>query len=204
MKYSKRKLLNLSLICALISAMMLSMVGFSYSCNEMYDNIIRIRIIPNSDSKEDQALKIAIRDAVLGKTSELFTDTKSYDDAVAVTKSNTDKMLTAAKNVVRSEGLEYDVTLEIREEFFDTRVYEEFTLPAGYYETAVFTVGEGKGSNWWCVIYPQVCVGSCSATLNESLSDDTAEVAYNSEKYVVKFKTIEILEKIKKCFNLSK
>ena len=204
MNFTKKRLLNLSLICALISAMMFSMVGFSDSCLEMYDNIIRIRIIPNSDSAEDQALKIAIRDEILNETSKLFTDTKCYDDAVAVTESNIDIMLSVANDVVNKAGFNYEVDLEIREEFFDTRVYEKFTLPAGYYKTAVFTVGEGKGSNWWCVIYPQVCVGSCSATLNESLSDDTADLAYNSEKYVVKFKTIEIFEKIKKCFNLSK
>lgn len=194
----KKKAFNIALICALISCIMLSMVGFKNSCDEMYDNIIRIRIIANSDSEEDQALKIKIRDAVLEYSSEFFTDAVSYEDAVRITNDNAEELLKVAQDVVRDNGYSYEVKLEFRDEFFDTRVYDEFTLPAGTYKTAVFTVGEGEGENWWCVIFPQVCVGACSGKLEDTVSSRSSGYAYNAKKYVVKFKTVEIFEKVKK------
>ena len=194
----KRNALNLSLICAVISCIMISMVGFKDSCEEMYENIIRIRIIANSDSAEDQALKINIRDEVLKTSVDLFGEAGSYDDAVKITENNLDALLCTAQNTVISNGYNYDVSLELKDEFFDTRTYDGFTLPAGTYKTAVFTVGEGEGENWWCVIFPQVCVGACSGKLEDSVSGKSSNYAYNADDYVVKFKMVEIFEKVKK------
>ena len=194
----KRKTFSIALICALISCIMLSMVGFKNSCDEMYDNIIRIRIIANSNSAEDQALKIKIRDAVLETSNELYGSVESYEDAVKVTEENTEILLQAAKSAIKENGYDYKVSLELREEFFDTRVYDDFTLPAGNYKTAVFTVGEGKGENWWCVIFPRVCVGACSGRLEDTVSNKSSDYAYNAKNYVIKFKTVEIFEKVKK------
>lgn len=199
---TKRNVFNLALICALISAVMLSMVGFSDSCEEMYDNIIRIRIIANSDVEEDQQLKLSIRDAVLNSSEELFSQANTYDEAIAAVDANLGKLLKIARDTVSEHGYAYDVSLDFRDEFFDTRAYDGFTLPAGTYKTAVFTVGEGKGQNWWCVIFPQVCVGTCSGRLNDTLSDASAEYAYNHEEYTIKFKTVEIFEKIKNYLKL--
>ena len=201
---TKKAIINFSLVCGLISAIMFSMVGFSTSCEEMYDNIIRIRIIANSDTPEDQSLKLEIRDAVLEKSKELYSGTMCYDDALCVTEQNLDTLLETAQNAVYDNGFDYSVKAEVREEFFETREYDGFTLPAGSYKTAVFTVGEAEGKNWWCVIYPEVCVGACSARLNDAVSDKTASVAYKSDKYVVKFKTVEIFEKVKKYFDFAK
>lgn len=199
---TRKNILNISLVCAFVSAILFSMVGFSNSCEEMYDNIIRIRILANSDSKEDQQLKLAIRDAVLNKSKEMFSEANSYDDVVMITKANTEKLIEIAEDTVKEKGYSYSVKLSFRDEFFDTREYDDFTLPAGIYKTAVFTVGEGKGKNWWCVIFPQVCVGACSGSLNDAVSDASADYAYNSKSYTVKFKTVEIFEKIKKYLNL--
>jgi stage II sporulation protein R len=173
------------------------MVGFEECCTEMYDNIIRIRIIANSDSEYDQRLKLSVRDAVLNASKNVYKDVDSYDDAIALTEQSTDLLLEAAKRTINSSGANYQISLDFRQEFFDTREYDEFTLPAGNYKTAVFTIGEGKGKNWWCVIYPAVCVGACSDRLDNTLSQSAADFAYSSDKYVIKFKTVEIFEKIK-------
>ena len=194
----KRKTFNIALVCALVCSIMLSMVGFKDSCDEMYSNIIRIRIIANSDSQEDQNLKIKVRDAVLEKSKELYGNGSTYEDAVKITDENLDVLLEEARFVIENSGYSYCVNTEFRDEFFDTRVYDDFTLPAGKYKTAVFTVGEGKGQNWWCVIFPQVCVGACSGNLEDSISKASSDYAYNAEDYVIKFKTVEILEKVKK------
>ena len=194
----KRNAFNIALVCGLLASIMLSMVGFKNSCDEMYDNIIRVRIIANSDSKEDQDLKIKIRDDVLNASVNLFEEGCTYEDAFNITNDNLDTLLGVAQNTITQSGYEYKVSLELRDEFFETRIYDSFTLPAGNYKTAVFTVGEGKGENWWCVIFPQVCVGACTGRLEDSVSDRASNYAYNADGYVVKFKTIEIFEKVKK------
>ena len=194
----KRNAFNIALVCALISSLMLSMVSFEASCEEMYENIIRIRIIANSNTEEDQILKIKIRDAVLDYSKTLYGNANSYEAAVKATELGADKLLEVAKSTVANNGYNYSVSLEFRNEFFDTRVYDNFTLPAGTYKTAVFTVGEGEGENWWCVIFPQVCVGACSGSLEDSVSKASSDYAYNAEDYTIKFKTVEIFEKVKK------
>lgn len=194
---TKRFILNISIICALISSIFFSMVGFTNSCNEMYQNILRIRIIANSDLECDQQLKLEIRDAVLEGTKTLFSSAGSYDEVLSLSEDNLQNISEIAENLVLENGFNYSVSAELRSEFFNTRNYDKFTLPAGDYNTLVLTLGEGKGENWWCVLYPEVCVGACSARLNDSISEKSANFAYNSDKYVVKFKTVEIFEKLK-------
>ena len=195
-----KKLLTLSLVSALIFCFLISMLSFSASCEEMYENIVRIRIIANSDSEEDQNLKIKVRDAILESSSSLFDDDADYDEVILIAKNNIDCFLKVANNTIKNNGFDYSASAEIRQEFFDTKVYENFTLPSGNYETLVVTLGEGKGENWWCVMFPSVCVGACSATLEDSISENAAEKAYNPEKYVAKFKIVEIYEGIKNFF----
>ncbi len=198
-----KKLLILSLTSALIFCFLFSMVSFSASCEDMYKNIVRIRIIANSDSSIDQNLKILVRDAILNETTDIFPNNADYDEAINLANENLDLILDTAKTKIKECGFDYPVLAEIKKEFFDTRVYEDFTLPSGNYETLVITIGEGKGENWWCVMFPSVCVGACSARLEDSVSETSAEMAYNPEKYVAKFKIIEIYEDIKKIFRNS-
>lgn len=195
---TKRNIFNIALTCAFISALLISMVGFSNSCEEMYANIIRIRIIPNSDSAEDQSLKLQIRDAILSASEDLFSEIQTYEDALITAENNIELFEHTANEEIKEAGFDYNVSVQIRNEYFETREYDGFTLPAGVYKTAVFTVGEGKGQNWWCVVFPQVCVGLCSGKLTDTVSESAAELAYNSDRYVIRFKTVEIFEKIKK------
>ena len=197
MENTSKKWLNFSLIFGIIAAILISNITFSNSCKEMYENIIRIRIIANSNTEADQALKLNIRDAVLESSKELFSGIKDYNEAEKLASENINLFKETAQSVVDEKGLDYKVDLKIKDEFFDTREYDNFTLPAGTYKSLVFTVGEGSGENWWCVMFPEVCVGGCSGKLNDSLSDDSANIAYNSDKYIVKFKAVEIFESIK-------
>ncbi len=192
-----RKLINISLALAMTACLVLSMTGFTDSCDDMYQNIIRIRVIANSDSEIDQSVKLKVRDRILSFSKELFSEATTYDDAVLIAKDNIRDINREALDTVLQNGLEYSVTTEIRQEYFDTREYEGFSLPAGSYETLVVTLGDGEGNNWWCVMYPQVCVGSCAGELTDSIAEDSAQKAQNAEKYVVKFKTVEIFQKIK-------
>lgn len=195
-----KKLFGIALACGCFAALLCSMVGFKNSCDDMYDGIIRIRILANSNSDLDQQLKLKIRDAVINDTKTLYGDVDNINDAAVITEASLNRFRTIALNTVNDCGFDYDVRVEFKDEYFDTRVYDDFTLPAGVYKTAVFYVGEAKGKNWWCVIFPQVCVGSCSAGLETTLKESSVEAAYNPEKYEVRFKTVEIFENIKKYF----
>lgn len=190
-----KRLIDISLALALSACIILSMSGFAFSCRDMYGNIIRVRIIANSNSDEDQVLKLKIRDNVLAETGELFTGAKSCEEAVAIAEANIDVIREIAQQTVYDNGYSYTVQLRIDKEYFDTREYDDFTLPAGVYETLIFTVGEGKGENWWCVLFPQVCVGSCTGKLTDSLKESSADYAEKAPKYRLKFKVVEIFQK---------
>lgn len=195
MTIKNRKLIDIALALGLTASIILSMSGFSASCRDMYENIIRIRIIANSDSEEDQNLKLKVRDAVLENTKILFEDADSYNEAVTIAQNNLEFIRLVAEKEIRAEGFDYSVSLALKDEYFDTREYDSFTLPAGVYETLVFTIGEGEGQNWWCVLFPQVCVGSCSGKLTDSISENSAKHAEEAPKYELKFKVVEIFQK---------
>lgn len=195
MTLRNRKLIDISLALSLSVCILLSMSGFIDSCQDMYDNIIRVRIIANSDSAEDQSLKLKIRDKVLAETKGLFSEAESCEEAVSIAQDNIELIRDVAQQTVYDNGFNYSVALRIDKEYFDTREYDGFTLPAGVYETLIFTVGKGEGENWWCVLFPQVCVGSCAGKLTDSIKDSSAEYAERAPKYRLKFKAVEIFQK---------
>ena len=86
--------------------------------------------------------------------------------------------------------------MRVGKSYFDTRVYDEYTLPAGVYDALIIEIGEAKGKNWWCVLFPSICVGACTG-LDETASENAANIAENGEKFVVKFKIVELYEDIK-------
>ncbi len=196
----KRLIINISLALGLVSALILSSVPFAAACSDMYENIVRIRVIANSDSAEDQAVKLAVRDALLDSSKGLFAPCQSEADAVLAAKSNLTAFKETADKVLLNEGLCYKSKLSFRREYFPTRVYGDFTLPAGEYDALVVTLGDGKGENWWCVMFPQVCVGACSGSLTDTVSENSAEYAKNADKYILKFKVVEIFGRIRKKF----
>ena len=124
---------------------------------ELAKKITRLHVLANSDAPEDQQLKLKVRDAVLEVAAR-----HPVLDAEGLRE-----METAADKVIAREGYAYSVTVSRGQYYFDTRVYETFSLPAGKYDSVRVVIGEGKGQNWWCVVYPQLCAGLCEAELKE-------------------------------------
>lgn len=124
---------------------------------ELAKKITRLHVLANSDVPEDQQLKLKVRDAVLEVAAR-----HPVLDAEGLRE-----METAADKVIAREGYAYSVTVSRGQYYFDTRVYETFSLPAGKYDSVRVVIGEGKGQNWWCVVYPQLCAGLCEAELKE-------------------------------------
>ncbi len=197
----KRRNIELSILFALIFSVLLSFLRFDAACADIKSNVVRLHIIANSDSDLDQSLKLKVRDAILKETGELFDSNENYDTALSVCQENLSVFEEIADNVIKENGFSYKSEAEIGDTYFETRVYDTFTLPAGTYKSLNIRLGKAEGKNWWCVVFPAVCIPAAANTdLSESVGNDGVEITSNAPKYVAKFKAIEIYEDIKQWF----
>lgn len=202
MRENVRKNIELGVLFGLICAITLSFARFEVRCDELRQNVLRLHIIANSDEVADQTLKLAVRDKILESTSEIFENCKELSAAEAAAQQNLDLITNIAQEVISENGVLYGARASVGDSYFGTREYDDFTLPAGTYRSLIVTLGEGKGKNWWCVVFPSVCLPSAAdkAELSDSVSKESAKVAENPQKYVMKFKTAEIYEEIRQYF----
>lgn len=193
------KILNISLFFALISGMFLSLANFNASCDELRHNVLRLHIIANSNSQSDQQLKLKIRDEILSQSGEIFNNANSIEDAVYVANERVNEFCEIANRVIDENGFSYNAVALIGDSYFETRVYDDFTLPAGTYKSLIIKVGKAEGKNWWCVIFPEICIPTAQkGDLTDTVSKESAEIAKSPKRYVMRFKAVEIFEDIKK------
>lgn len=196
------KLLLKSAVIAFVLTMIFSMIPFSAQCKNVSDNVFRLHILANSDSETDQNLKLRVRDKVLEYTECLYKNADNLQNAEQLTKESLQDIANVAQREVLDNGYSYQVKAEVRKIHFDTRYYENVTMPSGDYEALRITIGEGKGHNWWCVMYPSLCVG---ATTNyEELKDKTTDNEYKMMAdggYDVQFKVVEYFQNIVNFFH---
>lgn len=158
--------------------------------------VFRLHILANSDSDFDQELKLSVKDAILENSAKLFQSSSTLSQAIESAQSNIDTFRNIAKSVIEENGYTYNVDVTIDKEYFDTRYYDSFIMPAGMYNTLKIVIGEGKGHNWWCVMYPSVCISGCIDDFDKVLSAQEKELL-TSNKFIPKFKIIELYESIK-------
>lgn len=196
----KRKI-HLSICFGLICAVLCSMSHFSAACDDLRQNVLRLHIIANSDSDADQQLKLKIRDEILRETDGLFENSKNLQEAQNTVCDNLEFFEAVANEVIAENGVNYTATASFGTSEFSTRYYDDFTLPAGEYQSLIITLGEAKGKNWWCVVYPTVCIPAAKGELNDTVSDESAQIAKGGKRFIMRFKTVEIYEKIKNFIN---
>ncbi len=196
------KRIKLSLCFGLICAVLLSMTNFNALCDDLRQNILRLHIIANSNSSADQQLKLKIRDKILEETSYLFADAESLSIAEDKAQKELSHFSEIANRVIKENSFNYKATVSLGDCFFETRHYDTFSLPAGNYRSLIIKLGEAKGKNWWCVIFPSVCIPAASERdLRDSVKEESAQIAQHPDRYIIKFKTVEIYEKIKNFFS---
>ncbi len=158
--------------------------------------MVRLHVVAASDSEEDQAVKLRVRDAVLEEVGPWLEGAADRQEALELLSQNLPALAQIGAEVV-GEGVEVTASIE-EDAWFPTKEYEDFALPAGRYAALRITLGEGAGHNWWCVVFPPLCLGSVSETVAEragSFSEGQVRlVTGESEGYVVKFKAIELLD----------
>ena len=194
-KGRKMKGIESLLLIGLIFTMLSSSVTKTVETgNEIRSETLRLHIIANSDSEEDQDLKLKVRDAVLESTGELFAEVSGKTEAVAAAEYSANDIRLIAENVIASEGFDYSVQVEVTEMWFETRSYEGFSLPAGDYDAVRIVIGKGEGKNWWCVMYPALCVPGAEKSI-EKYEDNAGFISGNG--YEMRFRIIEWFEEIK-------
>lgn len=167
---------------------------------EIYDNTLRLHVIANSDSGHDQEIKLLVRDEVLSLIDSLVSEAENIEDAENIIKENIDKIRDKSRDTLVALGESKSVSVTLSSEYYPTRSYEDFSLPAGEYMSLRIMIGEANGQNWWCVLYPELCISGAKTgetLVKTGFSKDQIDILTGGEKpeYKLKFKFLEIFEK---------
>ena len=196
---SRIKKIEISILFGALFAIFISFAGFDSKCNTIKNGVFRLRVIANSDSEYDQNIKLSVRDKILECSSDIFKDCKNSKQAKVKAAQNISLINKSVNEVLKDNKVKYSFNTSVKKEFFNIREYDNFTLPAGKYDSLVITLGEGTGHNWWCVLFPSVCINTASqkGKLEDVFSEDITDITNNKDKYYFRFKTSEIYEYIK-------
>lgn len=192
----------IGLLMTIIFSCTYGVIGFNESCEDIRDSMLRLHVIANSDSDEDQSLKLLVRDTVLESGADIFDGSVNVENAKTKLTPRIDELERAAEKIVSENGFDYDVTVKVGEEYFDTRTYGNVTLPAGEYKAVRVIIGEGKGNNWWCVMFPPMCLPAAQGDtgIDAYLENDEVKLVESNPKFEPRFKVVEIYERIRNCF----
>ncbi len=184
--------------------------AFSYASSvssDIADSVFRLHIVANSDSEEDQNLKLIVRDNVLNYMKKIASDVSTKEEAINVINDHLDDFHDIAVDTIKDSGYDYDVKLTVGEFNFPTKEYGDISLPAGMYDALKIEIGSAEGHNWWCVMFPTLCFVDVSSG---SLDDDSKEILESSlteEEFALvsednfgvnlKFKIVEFFDDIK-------
>lgn len=212
---SNNKKYKASIIIQIVSFTIMLVMIFSISYissaaktfDDISNKVLRLHILANSNSKEDQELKLKVRDRILEKTSYIFNNVTSKEELLQKAEENKELICETAISVLRENNCYDDVTVEIGKSDFPTKKYEDIILPKGEYNAIRVLIGEHKGKNWWCVAFPSLCFSDSikndnKEKMGEILKEDEMELVSTDHlpKVQVKFFVIELIEEIKANF----
>ena len=194
MRYYKRFVLAAALVAA---ALTMTVTALQQEQAALAEKLIRLHVVANSDSEMDQQLKLQVRDAVLNKAEQAV---QRAEDPAAALQAALPLLKETAEACLRQCGSAQTAEVSLKHERFPTRAYETFSLPAGVYPSLRIVLGEGKGHNWWCVVFPSVCLRAVSqveaAAVSAGFSEGEIYMITHPEEYVFKFKILELLQQL--------
>lgn len=199
MNLSKKFAALLATLCLLILIIGILPV---HGESEIYSNVLRLHVLANSDSEEDQALKLKVRDAILQKSDALLRDCRTRKEAISIVQNNLDVLEDAARGAIAAEGRQDTVAITLGEEVYPTRCYESFCFPSGSYLSLRVLIGNAEGQNWWCVLFPPMCMSAATQTeaqdafVSVGLTGSQYRVITESDEvvYSVRFRILEVFE----------
>lgn len=173
----------------------------------VYDSVIRLHVLANSDSDTDQQLKLSVRDAVLSYTETLLSGCETREDAIQEINAHLGEIEAVAKERLAAEGSSAPVEVTFDVESYPTRQYESCCFPSGDYLSLRVLIGNAEGQNWWCVLFPSLCLSAATEDANPSVESSLASLGLSGDQYriitdsdnttyQVRFKLLEVLEEL--------
>ena len=192
-------------VLILLSALLLLIALLSilpiHSESLIYDEVLRLHVIANSDSDADQELKLLVRDAILEETQKILKNVKSREEAEKIISEHSALLENIALETVRKNRFDYSVALELGKEKYPTKNYESCAFPSGEYLSLRIKIGEASGENWWCVLFPPLCLSAATdkdAFTSVGITDSQYQIITETDnpKYKIRFKLLEIFEQL--------
>ncbi len=177
----------------ILSIFVIQFTSFANSCKQVTQSTLRMHILANSDSEQDQQLKIAVRDALIEKYSQSFAKATTLEESKDIARGLLYSMEYTAQSVVNEFGFDYDVEVELENIYFDTKIYDGFTMPHGTYDALRVEIGSASGQNWFCVMYPKLCIPAASSEKGVQIYSQN-EVDAITTQYEVKFALLEWID----------
>ena len=170
--------------------------------NDLAEKVVRLHVLANSDSEEDQALKLQVRDVVLERAAAILEESADRREAESRLRGELLEFERIAAEEIAAQGYDYPVTVELENTEFPTKEYDGFTLPAGEYLALRVIIGEGQGQNWWCVVFPPLCTAASADVPASALAagfseEEVSLITEENQGYVLKFKAVEWWENLK-------
>ena len=199
-----RKMCRCVALCALLAAIIWT-GGVLFDRQKLMDSVIRMHVVANSDSHGDQSLKLSVRDAVTASLQQNLAAAADPEEARAYLEKSLPKIKHLAEQTLFDLGCDASVAVSLCREAFPKRVYDTFSLPAGVYEALRITIGEGKGQNWWCVVFPQLCLGTSASKVQDvaagaGFPDSLHGALVSDGGYEIRFAAMDALGKLENIF----
>ena len=193
-RYRRLRIIAAAAVCAFL----VSILTFQARCAGIRREVLRLHVIANSDSEIDQQAKLYVRDQLLLAGAGLFGGAVDAAQAEAVIAPRIAELEACARQALRDCGLEYGVHVTVEVDYFNTRSYEDVTLPAGRYQAVKVILGQGGGQNWWCVMFPPLCLPAAgkreAVTMDAILTAGQLRLVHSNPKYEIRFKVVELWE----------
>lgn len=200
---SLSKKIKISVTVGIVVAILFSICSFAKTSEEIRSDVLRLHVIANSDTSVDQNLKLRLRDYILQEGKDIFNGSVNVENAVEKIEPVLPELEKSAKAFVNQAGFDYDVKISLSNEYFTTRTYETVTLPAGKYLALRVVIGSGEGHNWWCVMFPPMCVPAADKKdeIENVFSVKEIKLVESKPKYEPRFKVVEIYEQLKEIIS---
>lgn len=200
---SLSKKIKISVTVGIVVAILFSICSFAKTSEEIRSDVLRLHVIANSDTSVDQNLKLRLRDYILQEGKDIFNGSVNVENAVEKIEPVLPELEKSAKAFVNQAGFDYDVKISLSKEYFTTRTYKTVTLPAGKYLALRVVIGSGEGHNWWCVMFPPMCVPAADKKdeIENVFSEKEIKLVESKPKYEPRFKVVEIYEQLKEIIS---
>ena len=182
---------EISIIVGLFIALAITFfTDTNFQAGSIRKQTLRLHIIANDDSAHSQMVKNQVKDVISNTAESLYCRAGTYEDALQITQENLEYLKQITDNTLHNLGIEYTSQCSIEQFYFNNSQCADFTMPRGKYTALTIRLGEAKGKNWWCVVYPSLCISASG-----EYEDDASNTFIETENFRLKFKTVELWQK---------